>query len=150
MNFPALDLVALATRIKGAGGANPLGYSGGSVITLVFGPSPAVAGVEFGTDGQVMETPSSTSSYGGDPIWISGTFDPADFEIKAEMVSGTTTPAGNIPFGSFASLSVIRSLELIRSSIGEDIAVFDITIREIATPSNTTTGQVTLFVNFNA
>lgn len=148
MTFPALDLAAMATRIHGVGVAPGLGYSGGISSDLTFLVA-AVAGVEFRLDGTVGPTPGD--NYSGDTVWHAGTFTASDFEIMATMISGTSTPTGNIPFGSFATLDIVRYLNLIRATpLGEETANFDITIREIAVPANTTTGRVTMFVNYNA
>lgn len=142
MTFPALDLVALSTRINGGVAPNPLGYSGGTTdVGVSPAESPAEAGVDFRTNGTVGWAPTG---YTGDTSWISGVFDPADFEISATMISGTTTPSGTIPFGSFAPLSSARFLSLLAFTAFEQTATFDVTVREIATPANSTTGQVIL------
>ena len=145
MSFPALELVALSTRIHGAGAGGDIAFSGASIITLSSSPS-ASASLRFTESGLVIKRPGTLGNFSGDGVWgvsVAG----ADFEIRATMISGTTTPSGDIPFGSFISLSVDRDLFILAPSPGsEEFAQFLIEIREIAVPANITSGQCNLFV----
>jgi len=147
MTFPALDLVALATRIKGVG-AGGLGWSGGGVFAFKFSGTVTVE-IEFRTDGSVGLSVFSDGNYSGSTVWIQGAFDPADYEIKATMISGTTTPTGDIPFGSFIALSSNRELRVVRSVPGLDEAFFTIEIREILVPANSTSAQGSLIAELS-
>ena len=125
------------------GNLTTISYTGGGVID--FDPVLAVCGVSFESDGSVIKTPASTGNYSGDPAWIEGTFDPADYEIKADLVSEVGNSAsGNISFSVYQPLSISRYLEVSQPAIGASLSIINITIREIAVPANSTTGQINL------
>jgi hypothetical protein len=110
-----------------------------SYTASAYSPSEATVGVRVGADGYlyVRTGGSYTSRY----AWVPAGRAASEYECQFTVSSGTLT-SGSV--GSWLACSAARTVELVRSVVGSESVVFTLEIRDVSTPADLTSAQITI------
>ena len=127
--------------LRGGGGGGPsvgISVDGSTYTAESTYPDPATVTLYFDDDGSILATNPLAVGTG---TWITGAFDPADYDLYVTPTAGTFS-TGTI--NSNQSLSTFRQYTVTRTSLGSKSCTATYQIRATGTSTVLASGEITL------